>query len=147
MMIRNEKKKGRMNVFPFQDCGMQLTDEPDKRCYPLEGRLLCRSCHIVRISGDPRQQIQGVSASYQYMGHWWDAPARAPPPRLRPPSFPLGGPPHAWEKSPLPGGEASPFEVFFSPNNNMGNNNIGIRRWPLGIIILIIIIVVDVKRR
>lgn len=53
----------------FQDCGMQLTDEPDKRCYPLEGRLLCRACHVVRISGDPRQQLQGVSASYQYMGH------------------------------------------------------------------------------
>jgi hypothetical protein len=33
----------------FQDCGVQLTDEPDKRCYPLEDHLLCHSCHIQRI--------------------------------------------------------------------------------------------------
>ncbi|KAL0274393.1 UNVERIFIED_CONTAM: hypothetical protein PYX00_006833 [Menopon gallinae] len=58
-----------VDCYICEDCGMQLTDEPDKRCYPLEGRLLCRACHVVRISGDPRQQLQGVSASYQYMGH------------------------------------------------------------------------------
>ena len=33
----------------FQDCGVQLTDEPDKRCYPLQEHLLCHSCHIQRI--------------------------------------------------------------------------------------------------
>ena len=25
---------------------MQLTDEPEKRCYPLNGRLLCYYCRI-----------------------------------------------------------------------------------------------------
>ena len=25
---------------------MQLTDEPEKRCYPLNGRLLCYFCRI-----------------------------------------------------------------------------------------------------
>lgn len=25
---------------------MQLTDEPEKRCYPLGDRLFCRNCHI-----------------------------------------------------------------------------------------------------
>jgi hypothetical protein len=25
---------------------MQLTDEPEKRCYPLGDHLYCRSCHI-----------------------------------------------------------------------------------------------------
>lgn len=29
---------------------MQLTDEPDKRCYPLENHLLCHSCHIKRLN-------------------------------------------------------------------------------------------------
>lgn len=31
---------------------MQLTDEPDKRCYPLNGRLMCRSCHIQHLNAD-----------------------------------------------------------------------------------------------
>ena len=29
---------------------MQLTDEPDKRCYPLEEHLLCHTCHLNRIA-------------------------------------------------------------------------------------------------
>lgn len=34
----------------LQDCGIQLTDEPDKRCYPLEDHLFCHMCHIQRLS-------------------------------------------------------------------------------------------------
>ena len=33
----------------FQICEMQLTDEPDKRCYPLGEQLLCRSCHVNQL--------------------------------------------------------------------------------------------------
>lgn len=33
-----------------QDCGLQLTDEADKRCYPLDGQLFCHSCHIARLN-------------------------------------------------------------------------------------------------
>ena len=28
----------------LQGCGMQLTDEPEKRCYPLNNRLFCYTC-------------------------------------------------------------------------------------------------------
>lgn len=41
-------------ICPFvdfvQDCGLQLTDEPDKRCYPLEDTLLCHGCHLRRLN-------------------------------------------------------------------------------------------------
>ncbi|XP_072936927.1 LIM domain-containing protein jub [Epargyreus clarus] len=53
-------------------CGMQLTDEPDKRCYPLAGRLMCRECHLSTIgaaTGPGMPPAPHLSpASYQYMG-------------------------------------------------------------------------------
>ncbi|XP_008544681.1 Wilms tumor protein 1-interacting protein homolog [Microplitis demolitor] len=57
-----------VDCYICEDCGMQLTDEPDKRCYPLDGRLMCRACHIERISLTQPRAPQPVSASYQYMG-------------------------------------------------------------------------------
>lgn len=53
-------------------CGMQLTDEPDKRCYPLAGKLMCRACHLATIgaaTGPGMSPAPHLSpASYQYMG-------------------------------------------------------------------------------
>lgn len=57
-----------VDCYVCEDCGMQLTDEPDKRCYPLEGRLMCRACHIQRLSHTQPRPPQPVSASYQFMG-------------------------------------------------------------------------------
>ncbi|XP_043238568.1 LIM domain-containing protein jub-like isoform X1 [Amphibalanus amphitrite] len=31
-------------------CGLQLTDEPEQRCYPLDEALLCRRCHLLRLA-------------------------------------------------------------------------------------------------
>lgn len=56
-----------VDCYICEECGMQLTDEPDKRCYPLDGRLMCKSCHIQRLQHTPRQ-MHPVAASYQYTG-------------------------------------------------------------------------------
>ncbi|KAK7115215.1 Wilms tumor protein 1-interacting protein homolog [Littorina saxatilis] len=39
-----------VDCYHCEDCGLQLTDEPDKRCYPLGERLLCHLCHIARLT-------------------------------------------------------------------------------------------------
>lgn len=48
-----------IDCYVCEDCGMQLTDEPDKRCYPLENHLLCRDCHLRRL------EMQGQSPTMQ----------------------------------------------------------------------------------
>lgn len=61
-----------VDCYICEDCGIQLTDEPDKRCYPLAGRLLCRSCHLhclsLETSSQSGDQQEPICASYQYMG-------------------------------------------------------------------------------
>lgn len=58
-----------VDCYMCEECGMQLTDEPDKRCYPLRGRLLCRSCHILSLTCPPGHITEPLSpANYQYMG-------------------------------------------------------------------------------
>ena len=45
---------------------MQLTDEPDKRCYPLQDHLFCRSCHIqslIKMGCHPSNEIEVSIAS------------------------------------------------------------------------------------
>lgn len=39
-----------VDCYKCEDCGMQLTDEPSQRCYPLENHLLCQECHLKRIN-------------------------------------------------------------------------------------------------
>lgn len=38
-----------VDCYTCYDCGMQLTDESGKRCYPLNNTLLCYPCHVKRL--------------------------------------------------------------------------------------------------
>ncbi|XP_013403905.1 LIM domain-containing protein jub [Lingula anatina] len=42
-----------VDCYCCEDCGLQLTDEPDKRCYPLGEMLLCYGCHLARLNYHP----------------------------------------------------------------------------------------------
>jgi LIM domain-containing protein len=57
-----------VDCYVCESCNMQLTDEPDKRCYPLEGRLLCRNCHLQRINSHNVRMLEPAAVSYQFMG-------------------------------------------------------------------------------
>ena len=41
-----------VDCYSCYDCGMQLTDEIGKRCYPLNNTLLCYNCHVKRLKNE-----------------------------------------------------------------------------------------------
>lgn len=79
---------------------LQLTDEPDKRCYPLGDHLLCHTCHIARLSSqypdqtfymDPKtRNIQNTSRDPR---HSLSLPATSPSSYTAVSMQNFGGPP------------------------------------------------------
>ncbi|KAH7728658.1 LIM domain-containing protein [Aphelenchoides avenae] len=35
-----------VDCYNCEGCAKRLGNDPDRRCYPLDGHLLCRSCHV-----------------------------------------------------------------------------------------------------
>ncbi|KAK3085613.1 hypothetical protein FSP39_006099 [Pinctada imbricata] len=95
-----------VDCYHCEDCGIQLTDETDKRCYPLDGHLYCHTCHIRHLnikfpdeqfyydpytnniqnrvldkSGNQRNSIAIMPASLER----YPNPASKPPQKLPPP--------------------------------------------------------------
>uniref|UniRef100_A0A3Q2VKY9 LIM domain-containing protein 1 n=1 Tax=Haplochromis burtoni TaxID=8153 RepID=A0A3Q2VKY9_HAPBU len=51
-----------VECYHCEDCKMELNDEEGHRCYPLNGHLLCHSCHLKHIQ--PGRSSSVAAASY-----------------------------------------------------------------------------------
>jgi hypothetical protein len=55
------EKDFHVDCYVCEGCRMQLTDEPDKRCYPLQDHLFCRNCHIkslINMGCNPTNELE-----------------------------------------------------------------------------------------
>eukprot|EP00095_Tigriopus_kingsejongensis_P011791 maker-scaffold119_size336447-snap-gene-2.37 protein:Tk11791 transcript:maker-scaffold119_size336447-snap-gene-2.37-mRNA-1 annotation:"lim domain-containing protein jub isoform x1" len=52
------EKDFHVDCYVCEGCEIQLTDEPDKRCYPLDDHLFCKSCHIKQLGGIMPEDVE-----------------------------------------------------------------------------------------
>ena len=70
------EKDFHVDCYVCEGCDMQLTDEPNKRCYPLGEHLYCRTCHIKQLGGIlPPQELEvgRLSVSHYRNAVNWDS--------------------------------------------------------------------------
>ncbi|XP_022049917.2 Wilms tumor protein 1-interacting protein isoform X1 [Acanthochromis polyacanthus] len=53
-----------VECYHCEDCKMELNDEEGHRCYPLNGHLLCHSCHLKHIQPGCPASVTAATASY-----------------------------------------------------------------------------------
>lgn len=51
------EKDFHVECFTCEECDVELSDEPKRRCYPLGNRLLCYECHMKKIELDTFAKI------------------------------------------------------------------------------------------
>ncbi|XP_002741576.2 uncharacterized protein LOC100378493 [Saccoglossus kowalevskii] len=84
--VVSTNKDYHVDCYRCEDCGIELTDEPEKWCYPLMDHLLCHSCHITRLQdqGQPIPSHLEAPEQYPYYHHHrqqrqHSIPTRSPP--------------------------------------------------------------------
>ena len=96
------EKDFHFDCYVCAECGVQLTDENEKRCYPLDNCLLCLACHLGRLGSNSSSASCNQKSSSHSNGYADNAslslsnseskspftyPSGAPPPPPPPPSY------------------------------------------------------------
>ncbi|XP_071959603.1 uncharacterized protein [Antedon mediterranea] len=68
-----------VDCYKCEDCGIQLSDDAEHRCYPLDNHLYCYTCHVSHLATSPTGSSQPYSPQMSPRSGYQASPKRRHP--------------------------------------------------------------------
>ncbi|XP_033117362.1 bromodomain-containing protein 4B-like isoform X3 [Anneissia japonica] len=112
-----------VDCYKCEDCGIQLSDDAEHRCYPLNNHLYCYTCHVSHIATSPTSTTHPYSPQMSPRSGYQPSPKRRHPSQ----SSQRSNSPQYGSLSPN-SGPASPHRRTMSPHNAAYNSRSSVTR-------------------